>query len=873
MAKNLITWLEEEKKLTPLTGVWATESLTKTQDISWSSKLEQDLLGSSGLSEDKTTFTTPWGTIFDAKQQETWLKAPQVWDVSQWGLGLPDTTPKETSILEDSLQSQVDVTKKEQENLTRQRQDILDRFEWQVTLDDLQNLNKFELQDKIKEFELKESEKKEVTQKFEDEIGFQERSQERRLSLFDQKVTDLKTNFNNRLADAKIQVQLNNDNALKVAALTGSSFSSAGQEWLALIEKRGNDLISRLEAWRDSSTSQATTQREGLVDEFTRQFDSLTEQQDNALNRAKTEFLAAAFQIDAELDITTQEGLDNLIKIKDDFLDREKQIRDDAQSQITFNLDSATKAFDLMDRREDRARTTAVSEFDRFADLENLQNVTSSDIIQFAKKFPERSQEIARNLSQRQVNNTAIGIDNALEWFWVKWFSFDADVRTRIEKGLTEEGRTPNDVMREIVGELLSDPTKLAELQELGLSESEKIKREQQTLKEEEFALEKFEATGITPPSGQIGQTQYTNEFGTTKTLDLDTTALSPLQTALNKLWNTVIVADTFRTPERQKELHDSFIAWEGWLAAKPGTSKHETWLAIDIYSGEDENGQLQKLKPEQVKIMNDNWWFQTAWDDDLWHFEFKGVTTGDSSVDQSVQAIINGSLDLSQLWVDERWPVGRALDNEITKLIENETDGNRAAILKSATSTKNISDTALTKIEKIQTVAWQLWDLKEQLSNWEIDTWPLIGILKSKNPFDVQAQAIRRQLIAIVPNLARWVFGEVWVLTDADIKNYQQTVPNLTSIEEVNAATINMLEKTLERTFLNTVSNQAKAWRNMSQFKDDYDESKARADKLFNAKEEEWGVEFVPTTSWFQFDPNKWFSGQDSSDLDSIFN
>jgi hypothetical protein len=39
---------------------------------------------------------------------------------------------------------------------------------------------------------------------------------------------------------------------------------------------------------------------------------------------------------------------------------------------------------------------------------------------------------------------------------------------------------------------------------------------------------------------------------------------------------------------------------------------------------------------------------------------------------------------------------------------------------------------------------------------------------------------AIKAELQGLVPKVARGIFGEVGVLTDTDIKNYIQTLPNI---------------------------------------------------------------------------------------------
>ncbi len=69
------------------------------------------------------------------------------------------------------------------------------------------------------------------------------------------------------------------------------------------------------------------------------------------------------------------------------------------------------------------------------------------------------------------------------------------------------------------------------------------------------------------------------------------------------------------------------------------------------------------------------------------------------------------------------------------------------------------------------------------------IDLAPIEAIWRSANPYDEKAQAIKAQLTAIVPNLARGIYGEVGVLTDTDFEKYSQTLPNLSSPEELRDA------------------------------------------------------------------------------------
>jgi len=54
-------------------------------------------------------------------------------------------------------------------------------------------------------------------------------------------------------------------------------------------------------------------------------------------------------------------------------------------------------------------------------------------------------------------------------------------------------------------------------------------------------------------------------------------------------------------------------------------------------------------------------------------------------------------------------------------------------------------------------------------------------------NPYDTDAQVLKAQLTALIPEMARGVYGEVGVLTEDDVRLYTQTIPNLKSTEAVN--------------------------------------------------------------------------------------
>ena len=80
------------------------------------------------------------------------------------------------------------------------------------------------------------------------------------------------------------------------------------------------------------------------------------------------------------------------------------------------------------------------------------------------------------------------------------------------------------------------------------------------------------------------------------------------------------------------------------------------------------------------------------------------------------------------------------------------------------------------------------------------VDASPLTGWIRSKNPWDSNAQEVQAILQGTVPIVARGIFGEVGVLTDADVKLYQQVLPNLKQTDQVKTFVTSALLKTVQQ-------------------------------------------------------------------------
>lgn len=126
-----------------------------------------------------------------------------------------------------------------------------------------------------------------------------------------------------------------------------------------------------------------------------------------------------------------------------------------------------------------------------------------------------------------------------------------------------------------------------------------------------------------------------------------------------------------------------------------------------------------------------------------------------------------------------------------------------------------------LKPITDIQTIVSQADTLTTLINS--IDTGPIVGIIKSNNPYDTKAQQMKAAITAIVPKLARGVYGEVGVLTDADIENYSRTIANLRSTTDVNKAVMAMTLDIATRSLASQLNSMAAGQRDVSRFESIY--------------------------------------------------
>ena len=266
------------------------------------------------------------------------------------------------------------------------------------------------------------------------------------------------------------------------------------------------------------------------------------------------------------------------------------------------------------------------------------------------------------------------------------------------------------------------------------------------------------------------------------------------------------------------------------------------------------------------VAIMNKNGWFQTAWPDDQWHFDYqwakwhfdyKGISEQPQTKAQKTAWAIMDPLSnakLSDVSIKERPAVIEALN-----VLKNQAMQSWDTIwmMKASAWWTKVGETATQSIKKAFTVVNQLWTLQTQLwqkdltmkdNDWaSVDLSPLTSWIRSRNPWDTDAQKMQSTLIAMIPNLARGIYWEVWVLTDNDVQLYMKTIPNLKQTDQVKKAVLALTLRTVRASIKDNMEIEAWNWSDVSWLAEKYKAVDDKVNKMENelwiwAEQPQWG-------------------------------
>lgn len=174
--------------------------------------------------------------------------------------------------------------------------------------------------------------------------------------------------------------------------------------------------------------------------------------------------------------------------------------------------------------------------------------------------------------------------------------------------------------------------------------------------------------------------------------------------------------------------------------------------------------------------------------------------------------------------------------------------------MLNSATQKSDLSQSEREKLAKMNLVISQLGTLQNSIKNSN-----KTGIIKGRvnnitanlgaNP---EAGYINAQIQALVPNVARGIYGEVGVLTDADIANYKKTLPNIKTVDDQNNLVLAMTLKNAMLSYEGALKSAVNSNINVSGWAQDYAELKNKVADV----EDKIGIPKVKVDDFYSQNP-----------------
>lgn len=247
------------------------------------------------------------------------------------------------------------------------------------------------------------------------------------------------------------------------------------------------------------------------------------------------------------------------------------------------------------------------------------------------------------------------------------------------------------------------------------------------------------------------------------------------------------------------------------------------------------------------VTKVNPDWSFQTiesnkAWEEKVFTRTMKAWSATYGFFDPT-KWMSTGMQSNAQLWIDDIISFNdavtrRKMSKEDVKRIWEEKrnvmtnpKADISDILMWSSWGKSVWAEQSKAFAKYSQAMWQLDWIQWQIS--KMSTWPILGKLKSINPYDTDAQVLKAQLTWLIPTIARWVYGEVWVLTDADVRLYAQTLPNLQGTQAKNEWVLAFTLDVLASWYKKQLSSLAWQWYDVSWLEWEYLNIKWQADAL----------------------------------------
>lgn len=267
------------------------------------------------------------------------------------------------------------------------------------------------------------------------------------------------------------------------------------------------------------------------------------------------------------------------------------------------------------------------------------------------------------------------------------------------------------------------------------------------------------------------------------------------------------------------KDINGNWLR-KDWKDIDPTALASGKWSHVDVRVN---SWGKQLYGQDLVNYLNNNWGWETTIDDII-------------SFNDDVTRRKMKKDDVKRIW-------------EAKKAVMSDPNATVEDILAWSNGGKSIWETQSKSLIKYDQAMDQLWAIATQIK--DMKTWPILWSLREINPRDTNAQTLKAKLQWLVPTIARWVYGEVWVLTDNDVRLYAKTLPNLKWTADINKWVLAYTLDILAGWYKKQLTSLAGQWYDVSWLEWTYSNIKGQADLL----RRELGIESSGNeivTSWW---------------------
>jgi hypothetical protein len=629
-------------------------------------------------------------------------------------------------------------------------------------------------------------------------------------------LNNTKQNLNRQIQDIVEQVQQNTAAAEKIWALKWFNRSSGYLDWIIAMQTEGNKLVDRLQTQIQQAEAADIKVRGRLLEDFNRNLDRAKFDLDKQMDDLKTKTAVELWSMQSKYSLGSPQMDVAISDLMEQSLNYSNTAYMNYTNAMRNNIAAKQDELNLIEA-QDNQFLKKISNFTTAITANNwaaLMNMTTTQLAKYQEQGMSADQ--VKNFRDAMVNKTLASFSNLNL----------KDIEN--VKKLIDSGKTP----QEVITWLQAQGKNYIGTSTAGTANDWKPDANNPWY---------FYRTG------SDGQLEYTNNptMETTTQWWVEYTPVD--QSTLNNSVMEVLTQKKDWTSWGQcgsfvNDYLESMWLWRMFVdpidskKAVMNSTKPKVWSIVVMNSPtKPQYGHVAIVTKVNndwtIEIKNSNW----SWDGKvstntikaanvLWYFDpTKAWAQSTQKQDTEVQLTssdyyrFNNSTFKPQ---DIKTPEDKAKFSAFLQEKErvfNDPEASAEDIFRVSAWWWDLSDTSLQKLDKFSTVLSWLWEISKSIK--KANTWPIVWIFSSKNPYDTNAQALKAQLIAIIPNLARWVYWEVWVLTDNDIRLYQQTVPNLRQTSQVQKAVLAMTLKTVQRGMENSLKTQARAGKDVSLF------------------------------------------------------